>query len=82
MLSFAKYSIFGQTSYPISPLFSGSFSGMVNPCDGSFYFGPSLTYSLGNNLELMATSQLFFGDPGTEFGEMGQAIFGRLKWAF
>lgn len=81
-LSFARYSIFAQASYPFTPLFSGSFSGMVNPCDASFYFGPSLTYSLGDNLELMATGQLFFGKPGTEFGEMGQAIYGRLKWAF
>ncbi|MBN2773238.1 MAG: hypothetical protein JXR31_03245 [Prolixibacteraceae bacterium] len=82
MLSFARYSLFGQVSYPITPIFSGSFSGMLNPCDGSVYLGPTLTWSLGDNLELMATGQIFTGDKGTEFGEMGQAVFGRLKWAF
>lgn len=81
-LSPARYNLFGQLSYPFTPLFSGSFSGMLNPSDGSSYIGPSFTYSLGNNLELMATGQLFFGDEGTEYGELGKAVYGRLKWAF
>jgi hypothetical protein len=81
-LSFARYSLFGQVSKPITPLFSGSFSGIVNPSDGSIYFGPALTYSLLNNLELMLTGQLFFGDAGTEFGDIGRIAFGRLKWSF
>jgi len=81
-LSFARHSLFGQVSKPITPLLSGSFSGIVNPSDGSFYVGPSFTYSLLNNLELMLTGQLFFGDSGTEFGDIGQIAFGRLKWSF
>ena len=81
-LSLARYSLFAQASIPFTPLFSGSLSGMLNPCDGSSYVGPSLTYSLGNNLELMATGQMFFGRTGTEFGGIGQAIYARLKWAF
>lgn len=81
-LSLARWSLFGQVSKPITPLFTGSFSGIVNPSDGSYYFGPALTYSLSNNLELMLTGQLFFGDAGTEFGDIGQLVFGRLKWSF
>jgi len=81
-LSFARYSLFGQVSKPITPLFSGSFSGILNPLDGSFYVGPAITYSLLNNLELMLTGQLFFGDSGTEFGDIGRIAFGRLKWSF
>jgi len=81
-LSFARYSLFGQTSFPITPLFSASFSGIVNPLDGSFYVGPALTYSLLSNLELMLTGQLFFGDSETEFGDIGRIAFGRLKWSF
>lgn len=81
-LSFARYSLFGQISKPITPLFSGSFSGIVNPSDGSFYFGPALSYSLTTNLELMLTGQLFYGDAGTEFGDIGRIAFGRLKWSF
>lgn len=81
-LSFARYSLFGQVAYPITPLFSGSFSGIVNPMDGSFYVGPVFTYSVLSNLELMITGQLFFGDEGTEFGDIGKLAFGRLKWSF
>ena len=81
-LSFARYSVFGQVSKPITPLFTGSISGIVNPSDHSFYVGPSLSYSLLSNLELMLTAQLFFGEQGTEFGDIGQIGFGRLKWSF
>jgi hypothetical protein len=81
-LSFARYSLFGQVSYPVTPLLSASFAGIVNPLDGSFYVGPAFTYSLLSNLELMLTGQLFFGDSGTEFGDIGQIGFGRLKWSF
>lgn len=81
-LSLARWSLFGQVSMPITPLFTGSVSGIVNPSDGSWYFGPALTYSLSNNLELMLTGQLFFGSSGTEFGDIGELAFGRLKWSF
>ncbi len=81
-LSFAKYSLFGQVSYPVNPLINGSLSGIINPCDGSFYLGPTISYSLQNNLELMLTSQLFFGEDNTEYGDIGQLFFGRLKWSF
>lgn len=81
-LSNARYSLFGQVSKPITPLFSASFSGIMNPLDESFYVGPAFTYSILDNLELMLTGQLFFGDQGTEFGDLGQLAFGRLKWSF
>ncbi len=82
MLSPARGNIFGQLSYPLTPLFSGSFSGILNPFDGSFYMGPFFNYSLGNNLELMVAGQLFFGEEATEYGELGKAAYGRLKWSF
>ena len=81
-LSLARAELFGQVSYPFTPLLNGSFSGIINPCDHSFYVGPTFTYSLHNNLELMLTGQLFFGDEGTEFGDIGQLAFARLRWSF
>ncbi|MDX1283591.1 MAG: hypothetical protein R3182_01200 [Draconibacterium sp.] len=82
MLSLGKYQLFGQISYPFTPLLTGNISLMLNPSDGSSFLGPSLTYSLGNNWELMVNGQLFSGDEGTEYGDYGKAIFGRIKWAF
>ena len=81
-ISKAKYSVFLQASYPITPLFSASASSIINTGDGSFYIGPAATWSLTNNLELLLTGQLFFGDPLTEYGSTGKAAFARLKWAF
>ena len=82
MLSLAMYNVFLQSSFPITPLFSANFSAMINPLDGSSFIGPSLVYSLANNWEIMVNGQLFFGETGTEYGDYGKAIFGRLKWAF
>ena len=82
MLSRAKYSIFGQAAFPVTPLFTASFSTIVNPSDHSYYLNPSFSYSLSENIELMLTTQLFFGKNGSEFGDIGQVVFGRLRWSF
>lgn len=81
-LSYARYALFGQLSYPFTPLFSGGFSGILNPSDGSFYAGPAFTLSLQQNIELMLSGQLFFGKKGSEFGDIGQLAFARLRWSF
>lgn len=82
MLSFGKYNLFGQISFPFTPLFSANLTAMLNHCDKSAYVGPALTYSLGNNLELMVNGQLFTGQKGTEYGDYGKFINGRIKWSF
>ncbi len=82
MLALGMVNLFGQVTYPFTPLFSGDISAMVNPLDGSSFIGPTLTYSLGNNLEIMLNGQLFFGREGTEYGDYGKAIYGRVKWSF
>jgi hypothetical protein len=82
MLTLSRWNLFGQISYPFTPILTGNFSAITNPCDGSSYLGPAITWSLSNNLELMLTGQLFTGKEETEYGELGKALFGRLKWAF
>ena len=82
MLSLGMLELFGQISFPFTPLFSGNFAAMINPLDGSSFLGPTLTYSLGNNWEIMVNGQLFLGRSGTEYGDYGQAIYGRVKWSF
>jgi hypothetical protein len=78
----AKYSIFGQLSYPITPLINTEFSGIFNPGDNSGYIGPSITYSLTKDIDLTINSQLFIGSNGSEFGNYGSMFFTRLKWSF
>lgn len=78
----SKTELFFQISYPFTPLLSADFSAIVNPFDGSWYSGPALTYSLAQNIDAMLSSQLFFGDKGTEYGDVGQLFYLRIKWSF
>ena len=78
----ARFSLFGNISYPITPLFTASLAAMFNPDDMSVFTGPTLNFSLTSNIEFMVTGQLFFGDPGTEFGDYGKLAYARLKWNF
>jgi hypothetical protein len=82
MLALGRWEIFSQVSYPITPLISGDIASILNPCDGSFFIGPGATISLLDNLDFLLTGQLFSGDEGTEYGDLGYAWFIRLKWSF
>ncbi|MEE9431294.1 MAG: hypothetical protein V3V16_09650 [Melioribacteraceae bacterium] len=81
-LSPAKYSLFGQISYPITPLISGSLSSIFNPSDNSFFLNPSVEISLNENVYLLTSGQFFFGDDFTEWGDYGQFYYLRMKWNF
>jgi len=74
--------LFASASYPITPLVNLDISGMMNPFDGSFYIGPSLNFSLTENVSLYFIAQTFWGEEGTEYGDIGQMYFSRLQWNF
>jgi hypothetical protein len=78
----SRFDIFGQLSYPATPLINVTFSAILNPFDKSVYLGPSATFSLSDNISLMLVSQIFTGDKLTEFGDFGQMYFLDLKWSF
>jgi len=81
-LTFSRFDLFAEVSYPISPLIKGDLSTMINPNDRSAFFGPSVDFSLTDNLELYFMGQLFLGKQGAEFGNYGRIIYMRLKWSF
>ena len=78
----ARYSMFAQVSYQLTPLIKTDFSAIYNPNDKSVYLGPSVDFSLTNNLGFLATSQIFMGNDGTEFGDYGSIYYLRLKYSF
>jgi len=78
----ARYNVFGQVGYQISPLVRADLSSMYNPCDQSIYVGPMVNISLTDNIELMMMGQLFYGEEGTEYGDYGKLWYLRLKWSF
>ncbi len=81
-LSLTKFSVLGQISYPVTPLFVGTFSAMYSPNDKSLYLGPSVTYSLKENLELSIYTQYFTSNTPVEQGGKGVFLYWRIKWSF
>ena len=81
-LTLSRFDLFGEVSYPVTPLIKADVSCIYNPNDNSLFAGPSMDLSLTENLELFVMGQLFFGKPQTEFGDYGQMYYLRLKWSF
>ncbi len=83
-LSYGKYEVFGQVSYPIGTLVNTSLAAMLNPVDLSMYISPGITVSLHDNWEFYITSQIMIGEEKSEYAAMGKiySMFGRLRWSF
>jgi hypothetical protein len=86
-LAFAKYNAFAQGSYPITPIFKVTLSGMIFTDEQltGFFIGPYLDYSLLDNLDLALYFQFFnskINVLGYELKSSTSFAFLRLKWSF
>jgi hypothetical protein len=83
-MSFSEWSFFGQASVPITPLFNGSLSFMYFPDIKGFYTGPSIDYSLKENMIFSLVVQVFSGKfNNNDLGRMNMGIgFLRYKLNF
>lgn len=82
MLSAARWSIYQEFAYEITPLLKGTIYGIFNPDDKSFVVVPSINYSVITNLDLYLISLFFEGDTLTQYGEYGTAFYARIKLSF
>jgi len=82
LLSAARWEIYQEFAYDITPLLRGSLFGIFNPNDKSFVIVPSLSYSVVKNLDLFLICMFFEGNPLTEYGEYGTSFFARIKFSF
>jgi hypothetical protein len=57
-------------------------SGIVNGSDESFYLSPSLSYSLDDDMTLLAGAMLYGGDSGSEFGDLSDTYYFNFKVTF
>ena len=78
----ARYSLFGQLTYPLTPLVNLGLSGILNPTDKSVFYSPSVEFSLTENIGLLLMGQIFSGKKDTEFGNYGGIYYVRLKYSF
>lgn len=81
-LSFARWSLFGQVSYPLSPILNADIACIANPLDGSFFLSPSLRWNMAQNVDLFLVGQFFDGTSDAEFGGIGHLINIRFKYSF
>ena len=82
-----QFALFTSGSYQLSPLFYLTLAGMYGPQGDFFYLGPSLSYSMSDNIELAAFGQYFsmenaYDLSGNPIPNSGSAGFVRLKWSF
>ncbi len=80
-LSFVNHNFVLQASYPITPILTGSLAGMVFPGITGFYIGPTLSYSLTQNLDATLLDQSFSGRIGGNSLQLS-IIYLRLKYSF
>jgi len=81
-LSFARWSLFTQVSYPLSPILNADLACIINPLDGSFFLSPSIRWNMAQNIDLSFVGQLFDGTADAEFGSIGHLINIRFKYSF
>lgn len=88
-LSFAKWNILLQGSYPITTLFDVSLAAMYYPDLNGYFIGPNINYSIRENIDLSFFLQYFNGrftntgpqhDQNLYFQACITAL--RLKWSF
>jgi hypothetical protein len=82
MLTAARWAVYQEFAYEITPLMRGTLFGIFNPNDKSYIIIPSISYSIITNLDAFVIAQLFNGDTLTEYGEYGNSFFFRLKYSF
>ncbi len=81
-ISFTDYTFFASVSYPVTPLFNGSLSGMYFPSMDGFFLGPNFTFSLSDNIGLSLIAQHFRGEFTKGITQKMTLAFLRLKWSF
>jgi hypothetical protein len=80
-LAFSKFTAFGSFTYPLTPLFNLTFSTMWFPDLKGYFLGPSLDYSLAENVDFSLYWQHFDGN----LSGVSQRInmgFLRVKYSF
>jgi len=80
-LSITDWTVCAQTSYPVTPLFTGGLAIVSFINLPAFYFGPSVDYSLSDNFIFSAMVQVFTGGSKETSSNLGMGYL-RLKYNF
>jgi len=75
-------SLFGNLSYPVTPLVSLSFATIFNPSNRMYFLLPTVTLSLLNNLDLSLLAQTFHSYDPAMTDQSQTSRYARLKFSF
>jgi hypothetical protein len=81
-LSPSNFSLYGEIARDISPLVRIDMTGILNPYDKSWYFGPSVDWSATSGLDVTFVALIFGGGDMTEFGNDGEIFLSRIQYSF
>lgn len=81
-LSFNEWSFMLQASYSITPLLQVSLAAMAFPDIKGYFLGPSLAWSLSDNVEFSLYTQSFRGEFNKGVADNYHLGYLRLKWNF
>lgn len=86
-LSFSKYSVVLQVSYPINPLINVSLAAMYMDANNMMFFSPNIGFSISQNVDFSFVAQVFTGEITNPITQKQQhlvmsLLFARLKYSF
>ncbi len=82
LLSPARWSLFQEFAYDITPLIRSSLFTIYNPDDGSSITVPMLDWSVKTNWDVTLVAFLTNGKARSEYGGYGEGLFARVKFSF
>ncbi len=82
LLSPARWSVYHEFSYNITPLTRGTVFLIYNPSDRSSITVPLISHSLTESVDLMLIGFLSSGKRFTEYGDAGDSFFLRMRYSF
>jgi hypothetical protein len=82
MLSPARWSLYQEVAYDVTPLTRATLYVIYNPSDHSAILVPMVTRSITSNLDLLVIGQFASGKANSEFDAYGKSVTLRLKYSF
>jgi len=82
MLNLAQNYLGLLLSYDIHPLLKLNFQMIYNLDDLSYFFSPSILYSVSSNIDFITGLNRFAGEENSEYGKNSTLLYSQLQWSF
>ena len=82
MLNLAQNYLGLLWSYDIHPLLKLNFQMIYNLDDLSYFFSPSILYSVSSNIDFITGLNRFAGEENSEYGKNSTLLYSQLQWSF